>query len=129
MASKTCYLLISHIQSVSNFCDVTKSHGAVHVLTDLLNGSVFPVTAFADRLILQGGYLIYGCIMGREPRHGYTSLCSAARDEELRWVQVILGEIRSSFVMMGVFAVASGKPCFYFSCFFHFPQVRKVAIP
>jgi hypothetical protein len=66
-------------------------------LTDLLNGGV--------SLILQGGYLIFGRIMGREPRYEYTSLCSTARDEELRWVQVTLGENRSSFVMMGVFAV------------------------
>jgi len=59
----------------------------------------------AGPLILQGGYLIYEFLMGRESRWGYTDLCSATQNEELQWVHITVGETRPSFVTMCVFAV------------------------
>ena len=65
----------------------------------------------ADCFILQGGYLIYECLMTSERRYGYTDLCSAARNEELRWVHVTItlafpmGGIRSFISAGGIFAV------------------------
>ena len=47
------------------------------------------VTAsFLDRFILQGGYLIHVSSHERWINYGYTDLCSAASNEELRWVHV-----------------------------------------
>ena len=46
-----------------------------------------PLLDHAACFILQGGYLIYECL--RESRYGYTDLCSAARNKELRWVHVM----------------------------------------
>jgi len=65
----------------------------------------------ADCFILQGGYLIYECLMTSETRYGYMDLCSAARNEELRWVHVTItlafpmGGIRSFLSAGGIFAV------------------------
>jgi len=49
-----------------------------------------------DFFTLQGGYLIYQCFpvpgRGRGLRYGYTDLCSAERNKELRWVHLTMGE-------------------------------------
>src|SRR6266851_5239617 len=62
-----------------------------------------PLLDHADFFILQGGYLIYECLT--ESRYGYTDLCSAARNEELRWVHVTLSKSHYTFFLAGVFAV------------------------
>jgi len=43
---------------------------------------------------LQDGYLIYQCLLGRGRglQYGYTDLCSADRNKELRWVHLTMGE-------------------------------------
>src|SRR5260221_11066569 len=49
-----------------------------------------------DFFTLQGGYLIYQCFLvpgrGRGLQYGYTDLCSAERNKELRWVHLTMGE-------------------------------------
>lgn len=55
--------------------------------------------------ILQGGYLIYQFLLGRDERWGYVDLCSATQNEQLQWVHITVGETRPSFVTMCVFAV------------------------
>jgi hypothetical protein len=56
---------------------------------------------------LQGGHLIYQCLPGRERglQYGYTDLCSAERNEELRWVHLTMGESQYSNSTTIVFAV------------------------
>jgi len=45
---------------------------------------------------LQGGYLIYQCKpgWGKGLQYGYTDLCSADRNKEVRWVHLTMGEIQ-----------------------------------
>jgi hypothetical protein len=43
-----------------------------------------------DDFILQGGYLIYHRIRSRIPQYGYVDLCSAARDDELNWTNILM---------------------------------------
>jgi len=45
---------------------------------------------FTSCFILQDGYLIYECLTLELQRYGYADLCSASRDEELRWVHVTM---------------------------------------
>ena len=45
---------------------------------------------FPCAFLLQDGYLIYQCLTGGSPRYGYADLCSASRDEELRWVHITI---------------------------------------
>jgi hypothetical protein len=48
---------------------------------------------FTSPFILQDGYLIFECLtdgLQRTQRYGYADLCSASRDEELRWVHITM---------------------------------------
>ena len=56
---------------------------------------------------LQDSYLIYECFSRRERslKYGYTDLCSADRNKELRWVHLTMGESQYSDSTMIAFAV------------------------
>jgi len=56
---------------------------------------------------LQGGYLIYQCYpgWGKGLKYGYTDLCSADRNKEVRWVHLTMGEIQYPKSTMVAFAV------------------------
>jgi hypothetical protein len=41
---------------------------------------------------IQDGYLIYQCLKDGLRRYGYVDLCSASRDEELRWVHITMAD-------------------------------------
>lgn len=43
---------------------------------------------FTRRFTLQGGYLIYECLMASTLQYGYIDLCSATRNEEVRWTNI-----------------------------------------
>lgn len=60
-----------------------------------------------DAFTLQGGYLIYECFpeQGRGLQYGYTDLCSAERNKELRWVHLAIGESQYPKSTTIVFAV------------------------
>jgi len=60
-----------------------------------------------DFFTLQGGYLIYQCFPGRGRglQYGYTDLCSAERNKELRWVHLTMGEsqyLNSTVIVIAV---------------------------
>lgn len=45
--------------------------------------------AYMKQCVLQGGYLIYDHLTADGmPQYGYTDLCAATRNEELRWVYI-----------------------------------------
>ena len=45
--------------------------------------------SFINQYIFQGGYLIYDHLTANGmPRYGYSDVCAATRNEELRWVHV-----------------------------------------
>jgi hypothetical protein len=47
------------------------------------------VPAYMTQCVLQGGYLIYDHLTAHgTPQYGYTDLCAATRNEELRWVYI-----------------------------------------
>ncbi len=56
---------------------------------------------------LQDSYLIYQCLPGRGRglQYGYTDLCSAERNKELRWVHLTMGESQYPNSTRIVFAV------------------------
>ena len=77
-----------------------------------------------DFFTLQGGYLIYQCFPGRARglKYGYTDLCSAERNEELRWVHLTMGEsqyLRSTKIVFAVDhdLVISVRFCLLFDSF------------
>src|SRR5216683_2134404 len=61
---------------------------------NLFTESVTRPSCYPNRFTVRGGYLIYETITRRVPRYGYTDLCSAARNDELRWVHITMDEGR-----------------------------------
>jgi hypothetical protein len=58
-----------------------------------------------DRYLLRGGYLIYEDLTGVVLRYGYTDLCSAAWNQEVHWVHVIVDDVHLPLPSKVVFAV------------------------
>jgi len=62
----------------------------LNMFTQYHTPSVTRDVPFPCSFILQDGYLIYECLAGGLQRYGYMDLCSASRDEELRWVHITI---------------------------------------
>jgi len=84
---------------------------------------------------LQDGYLIYECFLGRGRglQYGYTDLCSADRNGELRWVHLTMGESQYSGSSLIVFAVdhdlvVAVRFCISFDFFERKPDKRITAM-
>ena len=58
-----------------------------------------------DCYTLRDGYLIYEDVSGTELQYCYADLCSTARNQEPRWVHIILEDIRLPLPAKVVFAV------------------------
>ena len=61
-----------------------------NIFTQYHTASVTRDVPFPCPFILQDGYLIYQCLTSGLQRYGYADLCSASRDEELRWVHITI---------------------------------------
>jgi len=58
-----------------------------------------------DCYLLRGGYLIYEDLTGAVLRYGYTDLCSAAWNEEMDWVHIVVDDMHLPLPSKVVFAV------------------------
>jgi hypothetical protein len=83
----------------------------------------------------QDGHLIYECRLGQggDLRYGYTDLCSADRNEELRWVHLTIASIGESrhLVSTVVFAVdhdlvIAMRFCVHFDSFSEYKADNRV---
>ena len=88
---------------------------------------------FLVSFTLQDSYLIYQCPprRGRSLQYGYTDLCSADRNKELRWVHLTMGERQYPYPRTITFAVdhdlvMAGKFCVPFNSFSGFKADKRV---
>ena len=99
------YIMCTHINGVDNFLppEFSYSERLEHLRhherswntlqVNLLTESTTDITYTYNDFILQDGYLIYN-YMSREQRYRYTDLSSAARNEDLRWVDITMDDSR-----------------------------------
>jgi len=76
---------------------------------------------------LQDGYLIYECSpgWGKGLQYGYTDLCAADRNKELRWDHLTMGESQYPGPAMTVFAVDHDLVVTVRFCMLFHSSVRK----
>jgi hypothetical protein len=70
-----------------------------------LQFNLFTRCDIADRLTLQGGYLINEPTHGKWIEYRYTDLCTAVRNEKLRWVHIKMEHCRLPILSEVMFSV------------------------